>query len=327
MNRSYASFQSVAEMDHSDNDCLVVVILTHGKIKDFNDDNSCNTLLNHDLMGYVHSKNGKYPLQDAWYYFTNESCPTLANKPRIFLIQACQGEKRENAFKLATIQVHKVKAPKQKSERTANFSFLPKQDFLVAYSSLPGHVSFRDAKQGSWFIQSFCDEMERRKPDDDLLTTLTLATQKVAHEFESNPGLKGNKQIPCIFSRLTKLIVFTKKPRAESHPMGWVQPIGWVYWHHSYITNWSIFKPNMEKNQINHKDWLNGILINWKNITIKETHRLIYLHFNLPTNVFVLPILSSSKQCVIKYRHFLDHIAIMNSTNFRFILLQWKFWK
>lgn len=180
-------------------------------------------------MGYVHSRNGKYPLQDAWYYFTNESCPTLANKPRIFLIQACQGEKRENAFKLATIHVHRMKAPKRKSKRTANFSFLPKQDFLVAYSSLPGHVSYRDTKQGSWFIQSFCDEMKKRKPNDDLLTSLTLAIQKVAYEYETNTGLKGSKQTPCIFSRLTKLIVFTRKPTAECQPIGWSHPIGWVY--------------------------------------------------------------------------------------------------
>lgn len=87
-------------MDHSDKDCLVVVFLTHGKLKEFNDDESCNTILNHDLMSYVYARNEKYSLQDVWDYFTNEACPSLANKPRIFLIQACQGEEREKAIKL-----------------------------------------------------------------------------------------------------------------------------------------------------------------------------------------------------------------------------------
>ncbi|XP_055298981.1 caspase-1-like [Sitodiplosis mosellana] len=219
----FNELQKVAEMDHSDNDCLVVVFLTHGKLKGFNDDdNSCNTLLNHDLMSYVYSKDDKYPLQDVWCCFTNEACPTLANKPRIFLIQACQGEKREKAFKLMSTR-YGLRGASRELERTANFSFLPKQDFLVAYSSLPGFGAFRDPNDGSWFIQSFCDEMKKRKPDHDLLTTLTLTVQRVAYNYEtrsSDPRLNEKKQTPCIFSRLTKLIVFPEKPEIEYHHNG-----------------------------------------------------------------------------------------------------------
>lgn len=200
-------------MNHSDNDCLVVVFLTHGKLKEFNDDESCNTILNHDLMSYVYAKNGKYPLQDVWDYFTNEACPSLANKPRIFLVQACQGEEREKAIKLVP-QSYVLMADKAVSTRQANLSFLPKQDFLVAYSSSHGFGSFRDPNYGSWFIQSFCDEMEKREPSDDLLATLTRTIRKVAFEFETeskNTKLNEKKQNPCIISRLTKLVVFPKK--------------------------------------------------------------------------------------------------------------------
>lgn len=193
-------------MDHSEHDCLVVVFLTHGKQKDFDEDFS-NTLLNHDLMSYVYAKNEIYPLQDVWYYFTNEECPTLANKPRIFLIQACQGEYEEMAFLYRPLYAMKPK-------RTPNYSFLPKQDFLVAYSSLPSFVSFREADTGSWFIQKFCDEMNKRASTDDLLTTLTRVTQTVAYECETE---EEKKQTPCIVSRLTRLVVFSNKHSNEDH--------------------------------------------------------------------------------------------------------------
>lgn len=207
---------SVAEMDHSDNDCLVIVFLTHGEQMEFNDDESCNTLLNHDLMSYLYSKNGKYPLQSAWDYFTNESCPSLANKPRIFFIQACQGDKLEKGYKLTLRDTSRLAAAKREFLRTADFSCLPKQDFLVVYSSLPEHASFRSTKEGSWFIQSLCYEIENREPDDDLFTTLTRTMQRVAYLYEyssPNPRENGRKQMPCVFSRLTKMIVFPRKKK------------------------------------------------------------------------------------------------------------------
>lgn len=204
-------------MDHSDKDCLIVVLLTHGKLKEFNDSNSCDTVLNHDLMSYVYASDKIYPLHFVWNCFTNEKCPSLANKPRIFLVQACQGEAREKAYKLIPCSFGRLRQPTLKIPlvlRTADLSLLPKQDFLVAYSSLPGFGSFRHPKNGSWFIQSFCDEMNKREPNDDLLATLTRVVQNVAYDYETvsiNPRLNEKKQTVCIFSRLTKLVVFPKE--------------------------------------------------------------------------------------------------------------------
>lgn len=217
----YICFFSVAKMDHSNNDCLIIVLLTHGKLKEFNDSNSCNTILNHDLMSYVYARDKNYPLQFIWNCFTNEKCPSLANKPRIFLIQACQGEEREKAIKLISRSFQMRRRPTLMIPldlRTADLSLLPKQDFLIAYSSLPGFGSFRHPKNGSWFIQSFCDEMNKREPTDDLLATLTRVTQKVAYDYEtvsSNPRLNEKKQTVCIFSRLTKLVIFPKRHSSE----------------------------------------------------------------------------------------------------------------
>lgn len=192
-------------MDHSDNDCLVVVFLTHGKLLDFQDPNSCNTILNHDLMCHMYAKDETYPMHEVWSYFTDEACPSLANKPRIILVQACPGEEREKTVKIV---------PHDKWMRKTDQTLMPKKDFLVAYSFLPGFGSFRDPRKGSFFIQSICDEINKRETTDDLVTTLTRVTQKVANDNEAKlieAEQYENKPIPLIISRLTKLVVFSNK--------------------------------------------------------------------------------------------------------------------
>lgn len=61
---------SVANEDHSDNDCLAVVVLTHGINSSF-----------------IYAKDNPYPVESLWNSFTADKCPTLAGKPKIFFIQ------------------------------------------------------------------------------------------------------------------------------------------------------------------------------------------------------------------------------------------------
>jgi len=60
---------SEAKRDHSDEDCLAIVVLTHGK---------SDTLFAHD---------GEYPTKTLWNAFTADRCPTLLGKPKLFFIQ------------------------------------------------------------------------------------------------------------------------------------------------------------------------------------------------------------------------------------------------
>lgn len=68
--------------------------------------------------------------------------------------------------------------------------------------------------EGSWFIKTLCEELEKHAFVEDLVTLLTFVSQRVALEFESfvpfKPEMHEQKQIPCIMSRLTRLIKFTK---------------------------------------------------------------------------------------------------------------------
>jgi hypothetical protein len=61
-------------VDHREYDCFVCCILSHGG------------------LGLVYGTNGKpVKIKDLTTSLTPSRCPTLANKPKLFFIQACQG--------------------------------------------------------------------------------------------------------------------------------------------------------------------------------------------------------------------------------------------
>ena len=140
--------------------------------------------------------------------FAADKCPSLAGKPKMLFIQACQG----NRFDAGVTMFNQIEY-----DNSSNLCFkIPKYaDFLIAYSTVPGFFSWRNTINGSWFIQALCKELDELSKKEDLLTLLTFVCQTVAFEFESNTPSKMEmhemKQIPCITSMLTRLIKFNDK--------------------------------------------------------------------------------------------------------------------
>lgn len=207
-------------MDHTNNDCLIVTILSHGNlipiIKEGTNEKFF-TILAHDQLSHIAARDELYPLQMVFSYFTDEKCPSLKNKPKLFFIQTCQGTQLDEGFELRgrmtskyapTTEIDVVPFKPSKSE-----AILPQPDFLVAYATLSGFYSFRE-QEGSWFIQSLCKELKKIAENNlnlHLMQILTFVTQSVAIDYEScSPGTKYDKkkQTPCVVSMLRKLLYF-----------------------------------------------------------------------------------------------------------------------
>ena len=60
---------AVSKEDHSDADCFLCVILSHGE------------------EGYVYGTTGKVKISRLVEDFKGDNCPTLAGKPKLFFIQ------------------------------------------------------------------------------------------------------------------------------------------------------------------------------------------------------------------------------------------------
>lgn len=83
---------------------------------------------------------------------TNQS--TLTGKPKVFLIQACQGKQDQRGVLVKDLE----------SDDCCPL-YIPKEaDFLVAIATVEDCVSFRDTTHGTWFIQSVCQQLKEGCP-------------------------------------------------------------------------------------------------------------------------------------------------------------------
>jgi len=81
---------------------------------------------------------------------------------------------------------------------------------------LTGYFSWRNSRNGSWFIQALHKMMEKYGSRLDFVTLLTRVNHEVAYQFESRTSrddMNCKKQVPSIVSMLTKDLYFTPKPQ------------------------------------------------------------------------------------------------------------------
>lgn len=186
--------QETADLDHSDNDCLVVVLMSHGN------------------KGELYAKDRTYPVACLWENFLGNDCKSLIGKPKLFFIQACRGSKVDPGIKVCSRDV--PDSPSTLDDEL-NFKIPTFADLLVMHATYDDHCAWRNEERGSWFIQSICREFEENGKELDLLTLLTGVSRRVAFYFTSNvpekKRLNDMKQMPCIVSMLTKTLFFREK--------------------------------------------------------------------------------------------------------------------
>jgi len=179
------TIEKYAKMDHSDCDCFVMCVLSHGE------------------DGYLYTRDTVYSHNEIWNLFSARKCPTLAGKPKLFFFQACRGSKLDPGVKMNVTQVDSS-GP---SYRLPSFA-----DFLMAYSTAEGYYSWRNTGKGSWFIQALVTELKENGFNYDLMTLLTFVNRRVAIDFESNvPNdmkMHHQKQMPAATHMLTRLVKF-----------------------------------------------------------------------------------------------------------------------
>lgn len=181
--------EEAAHVNHTENDCILIAILSHGE------------------LGYIYAKDVQYKLESIIQCFTAQNCPTLAGKPKLFFVQACQGDRLDAGITLQRTETD--------GESTMSYRIPIHADFLIAYSTIPGFYSWRNTTNGSWFMQSLCKELDENGKNYDILTLLTFVCQRVALDFESStpcqPLMHKQKQIPCTTTMLTRLLRFADK--------------------------------------------------------------------------------------------------------------------
>lgn len=184
----------VRKKDHKDNGALVVCILSHG---DFNTvTGACST----DLV-----------IDEIMIPFRADCCPSLSGKPKLFILQICQGQKTQRIVFHPTDAVKaegdynltQDKAEVTDSPTLHRGPFLAEADFLIAFATMRGYASYRNGN-GSFFIQSLVDLLRKRSPSEDVVSILVEVTHDVSQKIGKTEEGQYVAQIPESIIRLTK---------------------------------------------------------------------------------------------------------------------------
>ncbi|GIY65856.1 caspase-7 [Caerostris extrusa] len=174
--------------DHTDYSCFICCILSHGG------------------QDVLYAADGEYKTERVFAPFRGDACPSLAGKPKIFFLQACQGDKLDYGVKVTR------KESTDSGDDKQTLRIPTHADFLIMFSTVPGFYSWRNTTNGSWFVQSLCAALQKHAYDMDLLQILTAVNRRVAYDFESFTPLDSTmhrkKQVPFVTSTLTKNIRF-----------------------------------------------------------------------------------------------------------------------
>ncbi|XP_007933362.1 caspase-8 [Orycteropus afer afer] len=180
--------ESYQNKDHGSKDCFICCILSHGD------------------KGIIYGTDGQEaPIYELTSYFTGLKCPSLAGKPKVFFIQACQGHNYQKGIAVETDSEQQeacsgMASPSQKS-------YIPNEaDFLLGMATVKNCVSYRSPMEGTWYIQSLCKRLRERCPrGDDILTILTEVNYEVSNKDDTKN--KG-KQMPQPTFTLRKKLYF-----------------------------------------------------------------------------------------------------------------------
>ena len=124
--------------------------------------------------------------------FRGEYVPSLAGKPKMFFIQACQGTDAQQPVDI---------------EQDTVVATVPNEsDTLVSLSTVPGYASNRSQKHGTWFISALCHVLDTCYLKYDLLSMLTM----VNFELSRAADLESMKQIAYPSHTLRKQVYFNE---------------------------------------------------------------------------------------------------------------------
>ncbi|XP_029915897.1 caspase-6 isoform X2 [Myripristis murdjan] len=191
-----SKISQAAEVNHTDADCFVCVFLSHGE----ND--------------YVYAHDGKIKIQTITSLFKGDKCRSLVGKPKIFILQACRGDKHDEPVTAMDVVDSEVHTNQVVVDAGVVHTLPAGADFIMCYSVAEGYYSHRETINGSWYIQDLCETLRMYGDSLEFTEVLTLVNRKVSMRSVGNCNDRsaiGKKQVPCFASMLTKKLYFRPK--------------------------------------------------------------------------------------------------------------------
>jgi len=194
----------------SDTGCFVCCILSHGE------------------EGTVYATDGQVELKSLTSLFHKSK---LHGRPKLFLVQACQGHNLMDSNTVEADGIDSVDAAfkinfKSREEfKDVNLTIPIEADYLFAHATVNGYYAWRHSVNGSWFIQAICEVFRKYAHKMDIMRMMTRVNALMVKN-KSNTGVEhttGRQQIAQIMTQLRKDLYFFPpygplKPKALYFP-------------------------------------------------------------------------------------------------------------
>lgn len=134
---------------HHGGDCFVCCILSHGATD-----------------GVLGTDRGIVSRHDIFNPFYDISCSSLRDKPKVFFIQACRGNRLHPTEQADDYKEEEAGEDTEEAEYLETDDekvILDMRDFFIARSTIKGYYSMRN-EYGTWFIQSLCNQLKQHCP-------------------------------------------------------------------------------------------------------------------------------------------------------------------
>ncbi|XP_034559170.1 caspase-8-like [Notolabrus celidotus] len=158
-------------------------------------------ILSHGRKGVVLGIDGQpLAIKEMTRTFKATDQSALTGKPKVFLIQACQGGQIQGGVLSEDLQADDCQS-----------LYIPEEaDVLVAMATVEDCAAIRHKIDGSWFIQPLCEELKDGCPrGEDVVTILHRVNNKVSQK-EGNRNQPGTvKQMPEVRFTLRKKLVLS----------------------------------------------------------------------------------------------------------------------
>ena len=142
-------------------------------------------LMSHGDEGHIYGFEGKkVSVNELIVYFSDQNCPNLKDKPKLFIIQACRNnvsskpptrEPDNVSQKSPLMRLMSLDLSSDSVKRNS------RADMLIAYSTASGNKSYRNKKTGSIFIQNLIDVFNK-KSDTTSVTDMLIEINRLLRE-------------------------------------------------------------------------------------------------------------------------------------------------
>ena len=166
--------------ESSQHDGLIILILSHG------------------YEGLVYGSNSiPVQIKDVKEKMSN---PVLLHKPKILIIQACQGHvMQETVKRIKELEFDSPSPSQPQSDESGSV----RADFLLFCATIEGFASIRDPENGTWFIQDLVKKIYELRNSQHFMDICTAVIDEV-----SSKRYRSECMVPELKSSLKKLFNF-----------------------------------------------------------------------------------------------------------------------